>query len=193
MSNRNEITEYRAMEVVDNFLQKAGLVTNIQWERPDSNVFPDYWGEVNNQRWAFEITRLMKFDDSAFVKIRTASDLENLSHLIIPQVPTDAKTFRRRVEKAISVKSQEKRLSLLNGAQYCLVLINEQFHFAEMWEEGFGDFDVSAFDSVIVVHCAVPFGYEQMGDSIPPASVCEVFKNGFEVSLPQYGLCDLMI
>ena len=187
-----EITERKTMETVRDFLNDSGLVTSVQWSRPDSNDFPDYWAEVDGQRWAFEITRLWKLPHGAYVRkppARTIAEIQ--SSLKMYHVPTDSNTLQERLEKAFTDKSQQKRLALLCEASYCLVIVNGQFDDQDAWISMANRFDPSQFHSVIIAHFPVS---DPKNDLIFPGDlrpVCEVWKNGFGTELPEHTISEL--
>ena len=188
----DEITERKTMETVRDFLNDSGLATSVEWTRPDSNDFPDYWAEVGGQRWAFEITRLWELPREAYVRkppARTLGEIQNSSKMY--PVPTDSNTLHERLEKAFADKSQQKRLELLCGALYCLVIVNGQFDDRDAWIEMANRFELSQFHTVIIAHFPVS---DPKNDLIFPRDlrpVCEVWKNGFGTELPEHTISEL--
>ena len=81
---------------------------------------------------------------------------------------------------AVKHGSKEGKLKALNGAKYCLVLHNRQFCYVPSWEEIIWP-DLSPFDAVLILH----------QESIPPAQVWEVRRNGFGKPLPSQNVDDL--
>lgn len=189
---RKETIERVTMETVQGFLQGSGLSASVEWQRPDANKFPDYRAEVEGQRWAFEVTQLWELPSAAYERRLAARTISEIgSQWRMYPVPTDAPLLRRLLEKALNDKSEPSRLKLLNGDSYCLVVVNGQFDDGDAWAGVANQFDLSAFDSVIIVHSPVSVpGNELMEPSgLPP--VCEVWKNGFGTTLPEYTIGDL--
>lgn len=188
----NELTEYATMETVRDFLQTSGLSMLVQWSRPDSNAFPDYWAEVDGQQWAFEITRLWKLPSTAYERKPAARSFEEISDsLKMYPVPTDAGTLYECLKKAFSDKSDPSRLALLNGASYCLIVVNGQYDDLDAWLGMHDQFDLSAFHSVAIAHFPVSDPKNSLVFPTELRPVCEVWKNGFGSPLPEHTINDL--
>ena len=193
MSVSADILELAAMQAVSDFLStEGGMAVAMQWHRPDPNAFPDYWGNVCCCRWAFEITSLTSLDSDAYRVVGGRASDRGLSRLEmrIPQVLDDSDTLRCRLEASLSRKGSSKYLHLLGGAAYCLVLVNDQFHYVPSWDRVFEGLDLSPFDSIVVAHFDASPGYSPMIPSARPV-VCQVVKNGFGSTLPQHDVGDL--
>ena len=190
--SKNEVTERKTMETVRDFLEESGLSTSVQWCRPDSNEFPDYRAEVDGQKWAFEITRLWELPLTAYKRRPAARNVAEIKDsLNMYPVPTDVDTLQARLNKAFNDKSEPSRLASLNGASYCLIMVNGQFDDHEVWAGMDSQFDLSAFHSVIIAHFPVsdPKNELLLPSDLKP--VCEVWKNGFGTELPNHTIKNL--
>ena len=193
MSVPSNVIELNAMKAVSEFLSTEGCIAvATQWNRPDPNAFPDYWGIICCCRWAFEITSLTSLDSDAYRVVGGRASDHGLARLQmpIPQVLDDSGTLRYRLEVSLSRKGVSKKLDLLDGTKYCLILVNDQFHYVPSWGGVFKGLDLSSFDSIVVAHFAAPPGYTPLIPSARPV-VCQVVKNGFGYELPQYDVGDL--
>ena len=190
-----QIIERVTMETVRDFLQGSGISVSVDWERPPTDPFPDYRAEADGKRWSFEVTQLWELHPSAYgaqPAARTLDEIKEIMRMI--HVPTDANLLRQLLEKAFSDKSQPSRLALLNGDSYCLIIVNGQFDDNDVWSQmNIGQFAHSDFDSVIITHFPVVKPGRELiipdPKGMPP--VCEVWKNGFGVDLPEHTIDDL--
>ena len=188
----NEVTERKTMETVRDFLRESGLSTSVQWLRHNSNDFPDYWTKVGGQQWAFEITRLWELPRMAYKRRPTARNVAEIkSSLNTYRVPTDAGTLQDVLKKAFSDKSEPKKLALLNGASYCLIIVNGQFDDLDAWVGMDSQFNLSAFHSVIIAHFPVSDPKNKLICPSDLQPVCEVWKNGFGTELPKHTIGEL--
>ena len=188
----DEVTERKTMETISDFLQTSGLSTSVQWLRSDPNLFPDYWAVVGGQQWAFEITRLWDLPRRAYKPKHTAQTVAEIKDsLNTYPVPTDAGTLRDVLNKAFSDKGEPKKLALLNGASYCLIIVNGQFDDLDAWVGMDSMFNLSAFRSVIIAHFPVSDPKSELMFPSDLQPVCEVWKNGFGTELPKHTIAEL--
>ena len=189
---RKEIIERVTMETVQEFLQESGLSTSVEWQRPDANEFPDYRAKVQGQRWAFEVTQLWELPSAAYERRPTARTVSEIkSQWRMYPVRTDALLLRDLLEKRINDKSKPSKLALLDGDSYCLVIVNGQFDDVDEWVGMANQFDLSAFDSLIIAHFPVSVPGNELKEPSGLRPVCEVWKNGFGTTLPEYTVGDL--
>ena len=113
MSVPSNVIELNAMKAVSEFLSTEGCIAvATQWNRPDPNAFPDYWGIICCCRWAFEITSLTSLDSDAYRVVGGRASDHGLARLQmpIPQVLDDSGTLRYRLEVSLSRKGVSKKL-----------------------------------------------------------------------------------
>ena len=192
IESRKETIERVTMETVQDFLRESGIPVSVEWQRPDANKFPDYRAEVQGQRWAFEVTQLWELPSAAYSRgpaARTISDIGSRRRMY--HVRTDALLLRELLERRITDKSKLSRLALLDGDSYCLVIVNGQFDDVDEWAGMANKFGLSAFDSVIIVHFPVSVPGNELKEPSGLRPVCEVWKNGFGTTLPEYTVGDL--
>ena len=199
-----EVIEQEAMKLVADRLTEAGLKVEIQWNRPDSNAFPDYKGSINGQPWAFEITQMMRPNPKGFKYIRSLDvlkvpslddlknpsedTLKNLEKSILPQVPTNLETLQDVLQERIREKSAPQRTRKLDqDEKYCLILIDNQFFYDEDWLYTIANQDYSVFDTVVAVHSHLPFGYESVCQEVePPVTACPKIPPEWSQHIPNY-------
>lgn len=163
--DEGELCEYNLMRKLAAFLTGEGLDVSVQWERKGPKRDPiDYWGTVDGERWAFELTELRRDANGSHRKVRNQRDIERLAEPI-PKVPSGAEVLRRAWQKAISHGKESSKLNARSGAKYCLVIHNRQFFFVPDWQT-IPEPDLTEFDAVLILH----------EDNFPPAEVWEVLK-----------------
>ena len=186
MSDR-ELREYDLMRKVVDFLTRHSLSVRVAWDREDPDAPIDYWATVDGVRWAFELTELrLDPKENYYRKVghpnekRSIAEQVNVLEIPLPQIPDGPDALRNALDAAVKHGSKEEKLKGLNGAKYCLVLHNRQFCYVPSWEEITMP-DLSAFDAVLILH----------QESIPPAQVWEVPRNGFVKPLSSQNVDDL--
>ena len=173
LMSEKERGEYLTMRKAKAFLQQQGLTVQVEWEREDPGADPiDYWATINGVQWAIEITELRR---DAKESHRTAGkpkphktlhqEFQELS-APIPRVEDGSKALQPALNKAIKHGNEPAKLKALKGANYCLLIANQQFLYEPSWFEI--DYpDHRAIDLVMILHI----------DDLTPTEMWEVIPN----------------
>ena len=181
-----ELREYDLMRKVVDLLTRHGLSFSVAWDRENPDAPLDYWTTVDGIPWAFELTEMRLDPEEKPRKVGHPNERKSITEQVealdvpLPQIPQDRHDLQRALNAAVEHGSKKSKLKALNGAKYCLVLHNRQFCYVPSWEEITRP-DLSTFDAVLILH----------QESIPPAQVWEVLRNGFGKPLPSQNVDDL--
>lgn len=156
LMNDKEIAEHVLMQETARFLERHGLKVEMcrDWEDPSAPL--DYQGTVDGETWAFELTQMREEVEESHIKIGHPKERRTVEELWervtpIPENPDGPKALQQSLDKAIKHGKQESKLGRLNGAKYCLVILNKQFLFRDDWEQAEWQ-SLDGFNAVLVVH-----------------------------------------
>ncbi len=162
--------EHLLMEKAASFFASQGLKVAIEWRRGNPDHDPiDFRGTIDGAPWAFELKQLRSDPEDFHRKVGDPRERKSLKDQLaelekpMPRIPDDAATLQRVLDNTIRNATHESKLEKLDGAQYCLVLHNQQFLAPEEWAKVTIP-HLSGSDAVIVLH----------DETLPPAHVWEV-------------------
>ena len=182
-----ELREYDLMRKAVLFLTQQGLTVSVAWDRENPNDPIDYRATIDGVAWAFELTELrLDPKENYHRKVGHPKDKRSIEEQLealampLPQVPDGPDALQTALNDAITHGSKPSKLTVLNGAKYCLVLHNQQFLYAPDWE-AVAMPDISAFDAVLILHQEI----------YPLVETWEVMQNGFAKPLRSHNVDDL--
>ena len=180
--------EHILMGKAASFLTSQGLKVAIEWHRENPDNDPiDFGGTIDDVPWAFELKRLRSDPEGSKRKVGHRKERKSLKEQLaelakpIPKEPDSPEELQKAIDKAITDASKTSKLDAANGANYCLVIHNQQFLYVPSWEHVSSP-DLSAFDAVLILH----------QDDLTAAKAWEVPKqSGLNTVLPSQDINDL--
>ena len=143
--------EMKAMETIERDLRSNGAKVVYVHEPNGHTSFPDFEADINETKWAIEITRVLEGIPKHRKVEVDAKDRKSMMDRAVRRAPIDHSHVESALNKALDSK-RNKRRDCKVGEMYCLVLVNsinlDIGGTSSIWNGK----DLTDFDTVILIH-----------------------------------------